>query len=139
MSDNYDAHGGREDGRSARDRQATRHDQPLTDREVPLGLSRTPAAIHQWLDGDASEATVRRGDTVRHVEFWKQLDTEVSARRAMRTPAHVVANIMSALPEGRPQVALPWYRRRVELTPVVLAAIGASLLALGLAFGVFAG
>ena len=75
MSDNYDAHGGREDGRSARDRQAPRHDQPLTDREVPLGLSRTPAAIHQWLDGDASEATVRRGYTVRHVEFWKQLDT----------------------------------------------------------------
>ena len=139
MSNNYDAQGGREDGRHTSDRQAPRPGQPLTDREVPLGLSRTPASIQQWLDGDASEASVRRGDTVRHVEFWKQLDQDVSARRAMRTPAHVVANIMAALPEGRPQLALPWYRRRVELSPVVLAAIGASLLALGLAFGVFAG
>ena len=76
----------REGGRE-RQRQTPRDQQKLTDREVPLGLSRTPATIHAWLDGDAPEASVRQGETVRHVEFWHALSAEVCVRRNARPSA----------------------------------------------------
>ena len=137
MSDNYSAHGGREDGRQSRDTRVPRSaPSPVSDREVPLGLSRTPPAIHQWLDGDTNESAVRRGDMTRHVEFWKRLDVEAGERRQMRTPAHVMTNIMAALPEGRPETA-KWYRKRLEMNPLALAAVGAGLLAIGLSLGLF--
>ena len=138
MSNNYNAPGDHRDGGRERDRQGLRNDQPIADREVPLGLSRTPAAIHEWLDGDASEASVRRGDMARHVDFWKRLDAEANVRRQMRTPAHVMDAIMAAIPAERPAMVTPWYRRRVELSPMAFAAIGAGLVAAGLALGAIA-
>jgi hypothetical protein len=138
MSNNYDAHGGREDGRHSRDLGASRSvPSSVPDREVPLGLTRTPPAIHQWLDGDVAETAVRRADTARHVDFWKRLDAEATVRREMRTPPHVLTNIMAALPEGRPETT-KWYQRRIELTPAALAAVAAGLLGAGLVFGMFA-
>ena len=138
MSNNYNAHGGREDGRHSRDLGVSREIRSsVPDREVPLGLTRTPPAIHQWLDGDVAETAVRRADTARHVDFWKRLEAEAGVRREMRTPPHVLTNIMAALPEGRPEVT-KWYQRRIELTPVALAAVAAGLLGAGLVFGLFA-
>jgi hypothetical protein len=93
-------------------------ERPLADREVPLdrhaGLS---AAVHAWLDGELPEAAVRKGDTAKDVEFWRMIGQETTQMRRMRTPAHVEALIMDALPQTAPQQITPWYRREFVLTP----------------------
>jgi hypothetical protein len=116
---------------------------PVADREVPLdrhaGLS---AAVHAWLDGELPEAAVRKGDTAKDVEFWQMIAQETSQMRRMRTPAHVEAMIMDALPQTAPQLITPWYRREFVLTPgtavtsaavlvVVTAAVTALILGAG--------
>ena len=136
MNNDFTAHGDRTgNGRHDRDRQGTRHDQPLSDREVPLGLARTPVAVHQWLDGDTPESSVRQGDMVRHVEFWNRVGAQAEARRQMRTPEYLTAQIMQALPQGSPAVSTRWWQRRVEVSPMMLAAVGASVLAVGYLVG----
>jgi hypothetical protein len=126
-----------EDSAEGRDRiapQSNRGDQrprPMADREVPLdrhgGLS---AAVHAWLDGELPEAAVRKGDTAKDVEFWQMIAQETSQMRRMRTPAHVEAMIMDALPQTAPQVISPWYRRELVLTPGTVATSAAVLIAL---------
>src|SRR5579871_4868599 len=111
-----------DDGLSAFDSQPHRalrrseKERPLTDREVPLGQQEYDSrvlspAVHAWLDGELPEASVRKGDTARDVEFWKQINGEVERRRRMRTPAYVESRIMEALPQTAPVVITPWYRR----------------------------
>jgi hypothetical protein len=100
---------------------------PLADREVPLdrhgGLS---AAVHAWLDGELPEAAVRKGETAKDVEFWHMISQETAQIRRVRTPAHVEALIMDALPQTAPQPITPWYRRELVLTPgTALAAVAA--------------
>jgi hypothetical protein len=95
---------------------------PLADREVPLGRleseTRTLAPpIHAWLDGELPEASVRRGETSRDVEFWKRLTDEADRRRRLRTPVHLEARIMQALPQTAPQIITPWWRREFVVTP----------------------
>ena len=136
MNNDFTAHGDRSsNGRQERDRQRASLDQPLTDREVPIGLARTPVAVHQWLDGDTSESAVRQGDMVRHVEFWNRVGAQAEARRQMRTPEYLTAQIMAALPQGVPQTATRWWQRRLEVSPLVLAAAGVTMLALGVLVG----
>ena len=122
------------DGRSenGRDQNAA----PLSDREVPLGRRRTPAAVHAWLDGELPETEVRRGDTKRDVEFWSRIAEQSEARRQMRTPAHLQAQIMAALPNAAPVADVErWYSRSIELAPVVAILGGAALVAAGVAIG----
>src|SRR5918911_3864169 len=107
--------------------------QPMADREVPIRRRRTPAAIHAWLDGDLPEAAVRRGDMAKDVEFWDHINEEADERRRMRTPAHVYQQIMDALPQTTPTVITPWWRRPFAVTPVIAAAIGLGILAVGAA------
>jgi len=99
---------------------------PVADREVPLdrhgGLS---AAVHAWLDGELPEAAVRKGDTAKDVEFWQMIAQETAQMRRIRTPAHVEALIMDALPQTAPQAITPWYRRELVLTP--RAVVGAAV------------
>ena len=102
---------------------------PLADREVPLGHQEQDArvlapAVHAWLDGELPEASVRRGDTARDVEFWKNINVEIESRRRMRTPTHLEARIMEALPQTAPQLITPWWRREFVVTP--MAAVGAA-------------
>ena len=102
---------------------------PLADREVPLGHQEQDArvlapAVHSWLDGELPEASVRRGDTSRDVEFWKHINVEVDRRRRMRTPTYLEARIMEALPQTAPQVITPWWRREFVVSP--MAAVGAA-------------
>jgi hypothetical protein len=101
---------------------------PLSDREVPLGHQEQDArvlapALHAWLDGELPEASVRKGDTARDVEFWKHVNVEVESRRRMRTPAYLEAQIMEALPQTAPQLITPWWSREFVITP--MAAVGA--------------
>ncbi|MDQ3995911.1 MAG: hypothetical protein M3303_02715 [Gemmatimonadota bacterium] len=103
----------------------------MADREVPLdrhgGIS---AAVHAWLDGELPEAAVNRGDTAKDVEFWQMIGQETAQMRRTRTPAHVEALIMDALPQTAPQLITPWYRRELVVTPGVALVSAAVLVAL---------
>lgn len=85
-------------------------------------------AVHAWLDGELPEASVRRGDTARDVEFWKNINVEVERRRRMVTPTYLESRIMSALPQTAPQVITPWYRREFVITPAAAVAGAAALI-----------
>jgi len=104
-------------------------ERPLADREVPLGHQEPDGrvlapAVHAWLDGELPEASVRKGDTARDVEFWKNINVEVERRRRMVTPTYLEARIMSALPQSAPKLITPWYRREFVITPA--RAVGAA-------------
>src|SRR3954467_10223331 len=108
-------------------RRSDKKERPLADREVPLGQQEQDArvlapAVHSWLDGELPEASVRKGETGRDVEFWKQINVEVDRRRRMRTPAYLEAQIMDALPQTAPAVITKWWQREYVVTPT--AAIG---------------
>jgi hypothetical protein len=105
-------------------------DGPLADREVPLDRhGALSAAVHAWLDGELPEAAVRKGDTAKDVEFWQMIAQETEQMRRTRTPAHVEALIMEALPQTPPQLITPWYRRELVMTPGVALGSAAALVA----------
>jgi hypothetical protein len=105
--------------------------QPLADREVPLGRQGgLSAAVHAWLDGELPEAAVRKGDTAKDVEFWQMIGQETAQMRRIRTPAHVEALIMESLPHTAPQLITPWYRRELVVTPGVALGSAAALVVL---------
>ena len=110
----------------------------LGDREVPLGHQEQDSrvlspAVHGWLDGELPEASVRKGDTGRDVEFWKNVNSEVERRRHTRTPAFLEAQIMAALPQTAPQVITPWFRREFVITPATAVTVAAALVTAGAA------
>ena len=103
----------------------------LVDREVPLPSQHPverpfPAAIHAWLDGELPEAAVRKGDTVRDVDFWRRLNGEVDRRRQAQAPLGLESRIMAALPQSAPQVITPWFHREFVVTPAsaIAAVVG---------------
>jgi hypothetical protein len=131
MLDDLNPQGGRPQGQDPKRARAER--QPLTDREVPIGQSRTSASIHAWLDGEVPESAVRNADTARDVEFWRRVTEETDKRRAMRTPAHLEAQIMAALPVEMADGGATWWQREMVVTPGKAAVAAASLLAAGAA------
>src|SRR5215212_3551462 len=122
------------DGRK-RERPAKPPERPLADREVPLGrpTATIAEAVHAWLDGDAPETSVRRGEWSRDVDFWKRMNEDLERRRRMRTPAHVQARIMEAIPQHAPQMVTPWWRREFVVTPSRAMVAAATLLAVAVA------
>ena len=123
MLDNLNPHNDGE--RSSERAHRSPESRPVADREVPIPRRKTPAAVQAWLDGELPESAVRRGDTARDVELWNRIEREASARREVRTPAHVQAAIMAALPQTTPSMISPWYRREFVVSP--LAALGAAV------------
>ena len=110
------------DGHHHRPVRRPERERPLADREVPLGQQEQDArvlspAVHAWLDGELPEAVVRKGETGRDVEFWKQINVEVDRRRRMHTPAYLEAQIMDALPQTAPAVITKWWQREYVVTP----------------------
>jgi hypothetical protein len=75
------------DGRSenGRKRENGQPERPLADREVPLTppTATIADAVHAWLDGEAPESSVRRGEWSRDVDFWKRIDEDLAARRRL--------------------------------------------------------
>jgi hypothetical protein len=121
------------EGRERTAPQAGRADQrqrPLTDREVPLDRGGISAAVHAWLDGELPEAAVRKGDTAKDVEFWQMIAHETSQMRRVRTPPHLEALIMEALPQAAPKLITPWHRRELVVTPGTALATAAVLIVL---------
>jgi hypothetical protein len=110
-------------------------ERPLADREVPLGrpTATIAEAVHAWLDGDAPESSVRRGEWSRDVDFWKRMNEDLERRRRMRTPAHVQARIMEAIPQHAPSLITPWWRREFVVTPSSALVAAATLLAVAVA------
>jgi hypothetical protein len=81
-------------------------ERPMADREVPLpGVSAADATtadvIQMWLDGDATEAVARQENNTA-VEFWMRVGTDVEPMRRAKAPAHLMANIMAAIPVKEP-------------------------------------
>ena len=122
------------DGRSenGRKRENGQPERPLADREVPLTppTATIADAVHAWLDGEAPESSVRRGEWSRDVDFWKRIDEDLAARRRLKTPAHLQAQIMNALPMHAPQIITPWWRREMVVTPATAIAAAAALVTL---------
>ena len=136
MLDNLTA---RDDGGDAgreRPRRASEQAQPLSDREVPLGgTTATSEMINSWLDGDTPEPVAVNAESARQVDLWRRIEEESQRRRHLVTPAHVKAQIMAALPADLPQMALPWWKKSIHVSPVVAIAAAAGLVALGAAIG----
>ena len=109
---------------------------PVVEREVPLGQHADhalAASVHAWLDGELPEAAVRKGETMKDVEFWRSLNDQMDRTRRMRTPEYVEAQIMAALPHHAPSVITPWYRREFVITPMAAVGIGAALVTVAIA------
>ena len=106
---------------------------PLTEREVPLGHTHDRPlgeTVHAWLDGELPEAAARKSESPKDLEFWRGLDSEMARVRRMRTPQHVEAQIMAALPTHTPAALItPWYRREFVITPGTAVLMGAGLIA----------
>lgn len=114
--------------RSDRDREV----RSVVEREMPFGQQSErvlASSVHAWLDGELPEAAVRKGDTARDVDFWRGLNDQMDRARRMRTPEHVEANIMAALPHHAPQVITAWYEREFVITPFTAVAVAAGLVA----------
>lgn len=84
-------------------------DRPLTDREVPLRTDGAMAALNAWLDGEAPAPRLANNQLTPEAELWSRISREASSRKDVRTPAHVAAQIMNALPPANAQrlVAAP--------------------------------
>jgi hypothetical protein len=135
MLDNLNARGGSGDAGRERPRRASEQSQPLVDREVPLDGTAASEMINRWLDGEAPEPVALSADTARQVDLWRRIEEESEHRRRMVTPAHVKAQIMAALPADAPQMALPWWKKSIQVSPVVALTAAAGLVALGAAIG----
>ena len=112
----------------------------VVDREVPLGSHEDRVlapAVHSWLDGELPEAAVRKGDTARDVEFWRGVNNQMDRARHMRTPQHVEAQIMAALPHHAPALITPWWRREFVITPIAAVSVAAAIVTLAVAATAF--
>jgi hypothetical protein len=137
MLDNLNARDGSGDAGRERPRRASEHSQPLSDREVPISSSGTATSemINSWLDGDTAEPVAVNAESARQIDLWRRIEQDSERRRHMVTPAHVTAQIMAALPADVPQMALPWWKKPVQVSPVVAIAAAAGLVAIGAAIG----
>ena len=58
-------------------------------------------AVNMWLDGEASEADAREAND-KAVQFWARVAKDTDTMRHVKAPAHLMANIMAALPGKAP-------------------------------------
>lgn len=126
-------------------------ERPLTDREVPLRKDGAMAALNAWLDGEAPAPRMANSQLTPEAELWSRISVEAASRRKLRTPSHVAAQIMNALPGStatrlvaapafhpavttvaRAQVAPP-SAGRISLPPAAIVIMAAVFMALGAA------
>jgi hypothetical protein len=128
-----DSRDGQKDGGASRARrERDKEVRSIVEREVPLGQQSDrslAATVHSWLDGELPEAAVRKGDTAHDVEFWRGVNADLDRARRLRTPAHVEAQIMAALPHHAPQMITPWYHREFVIKPTAAVAVAIAIVA----------
>jgi hypothetical protein len=130
---------GRQKSKPASRAKNEREIQPVVEREMPLATKNErvlDSSVHAWLDGELPEAAVRTGTTAKDVEFWRGVTRSMDRSRLVRTPEHVEAQIMAALPHHAPQVITPWFRREFVVTPMAAVSVGAALMAVAAAITV---
>jgi hypothetical protein len=121
-----DGREGKQEGPARIRRDRDQEVRPVVEREVPVGQHEDRVlapAVHAWLDGELPEAAVRKGNTARDVEFWRTISDQMDVARRMRTPDHIEAQIMAALPHHPPQLITPWYQREFVITPMAALAV----------------
>jgi hypothetical protein len=79
---------------------ATPGAQPLADREAPLDATTTHSALHAWLDGELSDASVTIAEQPRTIELWKRVGADAARLRMTATPASVEAFVMGKIRSG---------------------------------------
>ncbi len=130
---NPDSREGRDGHKGTQKGQRDQEVRPVVEREVPLGQQSErslSAAVHSWLDGELPEAAARKGNATRDVEFWRNLSGQMERTRRMRTPEHVEAQIMAALPHHAPALITPWFEREFVITPVAAVTATTAIIAL---------
>lgn len=84
--------------RATPDLGATRDAQLDGARDDQFELTGRPVTeVHQWLDGEGSEAEARRADA-RETALWAKISDETDRRARMTTPAPVLERLMQAIP-----------------------------------------
>jgi hypothetical protein len=124
-------------------------DRPIADREVSLRADGAMAALNAWLDGEAPAPRLANNQLTPEAELWSKISREASARKEVRTPAHVAAQIMNALPPATATrlvaapavhtssetfaraVPTPASAGGVTMQPVTIALLAAGCMALG--------
>ena len=129
-------------------------ERPMTDREVPLRNDGAMAALNAWLDGEAPAPRMANSQLTPEAELWSRISIEAASRRKLRTPSHVAAQIMNALPASkaarlvaapavhtatsvmaRAQVAPASSGRNILMPRAAIAIIAVVFMALGAFFG----
>jgi hypothetical protein len=126
-------------------------DRPVADREVSLRADGAMAALNAWLDGEAPAPRLANNQLTPEAELWSKISREASSRKDVRTPSHVAAQIMNALPPSTATrlVAAPAVHseqtvvaraatqdaadKGITMHPAALALLAAAFLALGMA------
>ena len=124
-------------------------ERPVADREVPLRADGAMAALNAWLDGEAPAPRLANNQLTPEAQLWSKISREASARKDVRTPSHIAAQIMNTLPPSTATrlVAAPAVHaeqsivarampaasadKGITLQPAVLALLAAVFLALG--------
>ena len=100
MADHLTPDGARNQERPSRDNTPSLHLPeelaPQQDEQFEL-TGRPVTQVHQWLDGEGSEAEARRADA-RETELWAKISDETERRGRMMTPAPVLDRLMHAIP-----------------------------------------
>ena len=100
MDDRLNAEGAAERARRTNPTLATPDVAPEADGTFEL-TGRPVTEVHQWLDGEATEAEARRADA-RETEMWAKIQGETERRGRMTTPAPVLDRLMAAIPAEPP-------------------------------------
>ena len=79
---------------------ATPGAEPLADREAPLDATASHSALHAWLDGELSDASVSIAEQPRTIELWKRVGADAARLRLMATPSSVEAFVMTKIRTG---------------------------------------
>lgn len=100
MNEHRDVHESGDQAAPRPHKDATPGAQPLADREVPLDATTSHTALHAWLDGELSDASVSIAEQPRTIELWKRVGADAARLRMMATPASVEAIVMARISTG---------------------------------------
>jgi hypothetical protein len=98
MADNLTPDGARNTERLRDDQSLRTPDELAPQQDEQFELNGRPVTeVHQWLDGEGSEAEARRADA-RETALWAKISDETDRRARMTTPAPVLDRLMQAIP-----------------------------------------
>jgi hypothetical protein len=94
----------------------------------------TPA-VQAWLDGEADREGLASAEEQETAAFWTKVNEEAELLRRRKTPIHVQQKILESLPAEPARAPAPGGSGPITLTPMVAIALGAGLVAVGVAIG----